>query len=337
MSINRNIILIITLLLAAKYGFAQDPVYSQFYNAPLQLNPALAGNNSNPFFAGSVRVQWPGIANAYNTYSASYDQYLPNSNSGIGFSLLNDSAGDGTLRHTKISGIYSYNLRINRESYIRGGVEAGLVSKRLDWNKLVFGDALDPQFGAISPGGTPYPSKEIQPGNTDKTVFDLGVGFLYYSPQFYAGLAIDHLNNPSDEFLVNDEKNFPGIPPRLTIHAGTEFALDQYNKKDLRAFISPNILFVKQGGFTQLNVGAYTEINQLIAGLSYRHSNQIGDAVIFSAGARMGFFKISYSFDFTISDLSISQGGAHEIGIIYNLGEGSQNKVDIQDCLNIFR
>jgi type IX secretion system PorP/SprF family membrane protein len=320
-----------------KFAFSQDPVYSQFYNAPLQLNPAMAGNNSNPFFSGNIRIQWPGISNAYATYSASYDQFLPNSNSGIGFSLLNDSAGDGTLRHTKVSGIYSYNLRINRKSYLRGGVEVGLVSKRLNWDKLVFGDALDPQFGAISPGGTPYPSKEVQPGNTDKTVFDLGVGFLYYSPTFYAGIAIDHLNNPSDEFLSNEEKNFPGIPPRFTFHGGTEFTLDQYNKKDLRAFISPNVLFVKQGGFTQLNIGAYAEINQLIAGLSYRHSNQIGDALIFSAGARMGYFKIAYSFDFTVSDLSVTQGGAHELGIIYNLGEGFRDPVDIQDCLNIFR
>jgi hypothetical protein len=86
-----------------------------------------------------------------------------------------------------------------------------------------------------------------------------------------------------------------------------------------------------------LNIGAYAEINQLIAGLSYRHSNQIGDALIFSAGARMGYFKIAYSFDFTVSDLSVTQGGAHELGIIYNLGEGFRDPVDIQDCLNIFR
>lgn len=316
---------------------AQDPVYSQFYNSPLQVNPALAGNNSSPFFTGNVRIQWPGLSNAYSTYSASYDQYLGESNSGIGFSLLNDSAGDGTLRNTKIGGVYSYNLKINRTNYVRGGVGVGIISKKLDWNKLQFGDAIDPQFGPISPGGTPYPSKEIQPGNTNRNVLDLSFGLLYYSPNFFAGLAVDHLNNPPDEFLTNDEKNFPGIPQRFTLHAGTEFALNSYNKKDMPAFISPNILFVKQGAFSQINVGAYAEIYSFLGGLSYRYSNTNGDAVIFSAGVRKGIFKLSYSFDMTFSDLSLSQGGAHELGIIVNTGFGANKRTDINDCLNIFR
>ncbi len=315
----------------------QDPVYSQFYNAPLQLNPALAGNNALPFFAGNVRIQWPGLSNAYSTYSGSYDQYIDKSNSGIGITLLNDSAGDGTIRNTKISGIYSYNLRIKGDSYVRGGLELGMVSKRLDWNKLVFGDAIDPQFGAVSPGGSPYPTKEIQPGNTNRTVLDLAFGLLYYSPSFYAGIAIDHLTNSADEYLTNDEKNYPGIPQRITIHAGTEFKLDAYSKSGRPAFISPNVLFVKQGGFNQFNIGASVEIYQFIGGLSYRNSNSNGDAVIFSAGIRSGFFKIAYSFDMTISDLSLSQGGAHEIGIIYNMAAGKPKKFDINDCLNIFR
>lgn len=336
LKIEKIIILLIGVCLSLNIN-AQDPVYSQFYNAPLQLNPALAGNNDMPFFAGNVRIQWPGLSNAYSTYSASYDQYLPKSNSGLGITLLNDSAGDGTLRNTKISGVYSYNLRIRGDHYVRGGLELGMVSKRLDWNKLIFGDAIDPQFGAVSPGGSPYPSKEIQPGNTERTVFDLAFGLLYYSPSLYAGIAVDHLTNPADEFLINDEKNFPGIPQRITLHAGTEFAIDGFYKKGKSAFISPNAIFVRQGGFTQFNIGAYVEIYDFIAGLSYRTSNTNGDAVILSAGARMGFFKIAYSFDMTVSDLSLSQGGAHEIGIIYNMGAGKTQKFDINDCLNIFR
>lgn len=333
----KPIFVILATLLCANYTVAQDPVYSQFYHAPLQLNPAMAGNNEAPFFAANARIQWPGLTKAYNTYSLSYDQFLPASNSGIGFAVLSDNSGDGALKNTKISGIYSYNLRIKRDHYVRGGIEAGLIQKSLDWDKLIFGDAIDPQFGAVSPGGTRYPSDEVQPGNTNRNALDLSVGLLYYSPNLYFGIAVDHLNNPPDEFLTNDEKNYPGIPPRITLHAGYEYKLAGYNNRGNPSFISPHFLFVKQGGFNQLNIGLGLEVNSIIGGIAFRNSNTNGDAVIFSAGARLGLTKLVYSFDFTVSDLGIAQGGSHELGMILNLEGNAPKKYDINDCLNIFR
>ncbi len=329
-------ILVVGLLCVSVSVIAQDPVFSQYQNAPIQLNPAMAGNNTQPFIAANVRVQWPGLANAYNTYALSYDQFIKGTNSGIGLSLLNDSAGDGTIHHTKVGGVYSYNLRIKRDHYVRGGIELGLLSKRIRWSKLQFGDALDPQFGAISPGGVPYPSKEIQPSNLNSTTVDLGVGIVYYSPFLHVGLAVDHLVNPRDEVFNNDQKNFLGIPQRITLHAGTEFKLNN-NKRGEKAFLSPNILLVRQGSFSQINFGANLQVGRFLSGLSYRFSNTNGDAIIFAAGFRMGDVKMMYSFDLTTSGLSLSQGGAHELGFVYNMFEKSEKKYDINDCMNIFR
>ena len=58
--------------------YAQDPIYSQFYAAPLQLNPAFAGNAYAPFIAANYRSQFASFNNgaAYSTYSVSYDQFL---------------------------------------------------------------------------------------------------------------------------------------------------------------------------------------------------------------------------------------------------------------------
>jgi len=50
------------LLLLAINMDAQDPIYSQYYTAPLQLNPAFAGNTDYPLFHANYRLQWPAIA-----------------------------------------------------------------------------------------------------------------------------------------------------------------------------------------------------------------------------------------------------------------------------------
>ena len=60
------------LYAVAVYG--QDPVYSQYYNSPILMNPAFAGNTRGALVSTTYRNQWPSINNAYTTYSVTYDQ-----------------------------------------------------------------------------------------------------------------------------------------------------------------------------------------------------------------------------------------------------------------------
>ncbi len=319
---------------------AQDPVYSQFYNAHLQLNTALAGNTVSPLIQMNYRNQWPGLGNIYTTYSVSYDQYIRKLNSGIGAMLLADNAGDGTLKSTGITAFYSYRLRVKDELYVKGGLEAGVVNLGLDWNKLVFGDAIDPAVGPISPGGTPFPSQESVPASTSKRYLNLGAGVVIYSPKYYAGISLKNLNTPDVSFVagsVGVSGNSSSLPVRISLHGGTQILLKRGNKNEDPTFISPNVMFLRQSGYNQLNLGAYLSVNKIQGGLWYRHSLYNGDAVITSFGVRKDFFKITYSFDFTVSQLSIRQGGSHELGIILNFDHIYPKKEDYNDCFAIFR
>lgn len=59
---------------------AQDIHFSQFYMAPLFLNPAMTGvMNCNHRVIANYRNQWASIlrSNAYNTYNVSYDNKMP--------------------------------------------------------------------------------------------------------------------------------------------------------------------------------------------------------------------------------------------------------------------
>ena len=77
---------------------AQDPIYSQYYAAPLQLNPAFAGNTYSPHISINYRNQWPSLNNAYVTYSVAYSQFFKDFNSGIGLMIQTDDAGQGRRR-----------------------------------------------------------------------------------------------------------------------------------------------------------------------------------------------------------------------------------------------
>lgn len=304
------------------------------------MNAALAGNTTSPLIQMNYRNQWPALGNIYNTYSLSYDQYIDKLKSGIGAVLLTDNAGDGTLKSTGITGFYSYRLKVKNDLYVKGGMEIGYVNLSLDWNKLQFGDAINPDIGPVSPGGVPFPSKESTPGATSKNYLNIGAGAVLYSPDYYIGISLKNINTPDISFIGNisgGDKSSLSLPMRFSIHGGTQILLKKGNKDTYPTFISPNIVFLRQGGYNQVNAGAYLSVDKIQGGVWYRHSLFNGDAVITSFGVRKDFFKITYSFDFTVSQLSLRQGGSHEIGIILNFDYLLPKKQDYNDCFAIFR
>ena len=130
---------------------AQDPAFSQFYANPLYLNPAFAGATPKgcPRANLNYRDQWPGIGRTYVTTSASYDQHIDALGGGLGIIVSQDRSGDGNLRTTHASALYSYHLEINRNFSLKAGFEASYRMIQLDWTDLTFGDMIDPQYGFI--------------------------------------------------------------------------------------------------------------------------------------------------------------------------------------------
>lgn len=323
-------ILLLFLLMNAAQG--QDPVFTQYYAAPLQTNPAFAGTGYSPNIAMNYRNQWPSL-NAYVTYAVSYDQFIKKINSGIGFMVLTDDAGNGLIETTKVAGYFSQRIQLSDEFYAKLGVELAWVQGRYNWDAFLFGDQLNPIYGSVSPGGTPYPSDENAPDNLNTTYADIGAGFLVYNQTFYGGFSIKHINRPNESLLTTNENIFGGLPYRFSLHAGAEIELIEGNKRKPAAFISPNIMLVRQGDFGQVNGGAYFGYGAFFVGAWYRHAWSNPDAVIASAGIQQGIFKIGYSYDFTVSALN-STGGSHEISLRIKPGEPKQ---DFNDCFQLFR
>lgn len=331
----QNFLILIIAMMWSFSSQAQDPIFSQYYAAPLQLNPAFAGNTYSPHIAINYRNQWPSLNQAYVTYAVSYSQFFKDFNSGIGLMILTDDAGQGLYKTTKVSGVYSYKLQINDNLNLKLGLEGSLVRINLNWEKLTFGDQLD-ETGYTSGGGTPFPTQEVQPENLSNNYFDASAGLLLYSSNFYVGVTTKHLNTPNESFLEINENLDGGLPLRLGLHAGYEFKIGEGNKKRQASFISPNVMFVKQGDFGQLNIGAYGNLGAIFGGLWYRQGFANPDAAIALVGFQAGGYKIGYSYDVTISRLTLGRsGGSHEISLIMNFDK--PEKVDYNDCFGLFR
>lgn len=323
------------LLLAAVSAGAQDPIFSQFYAMPLQLNPGFAGSAFAPRVGVAYRNQWSGFNNAYRTYAVFYEQSLEGLNSGIGFNLEGDNAGDGIYKTTRISAVYAYRLNITDNLALKLGVEAGAYQTNLNWEKLIFPDQIDPI------GGVGTNTGEVPPELTSKTQLDISSGLLILSDKFYLGAALKHLNTPDDGILFVNDNLSRGLPLRYTFHGGTELVVNKGNKVRQPSFISPNFLFVSQGPYQQLNVGAYAGLGAIIAGGWYRHTFSNADAIILMAGYREGVFKMGVSYDLTVSGLSGRSGGTYELtlGILFDKNENLRKKKsrDINDCIRMFQ
>lgn len=338
----RKLLSFLIFLFCLSIGQAQDIMYSQFYAAPLQLNPAFAGNTNAPFISANYRNQWPSLK-AYQTYSVSYSQFLENLNSGIGFMLTTDDAGDGLYKTNRFGVNYAYKLKVNRDFNLKLGVEAGLMQTNVDWNSLIFLDQIDPINGPRDPGGALFPTEEVAPLDFNRSYFDVAAGLLAYGPVFYGGVSLKHLGTPDDGILGINTNLYNGLPMRVSLHGGAQIPLGTRNNRNSKTFISPNVLFVRQGDFGQVNGGAYAGLGMFFAGVWYRHAFGNADAVISLVGVKRDLLKIGYSYDATISQLAgTNPGGTHEISIILNFDESESVKARrragrYNDCLQMFR
>lgn len=305
---------------------AQDPEFSQYYSAPLYLNPAFAGTATDHRFIANYRNQWPGVTNGFVTYAFSYDYNLQNLNSGIGVMLVTDKAGTAGLKSTQLNFQYSYRVQLADKWVFSSGLNFGVASRNVDFNKLIFNDqiAFDPN------GGTPSSDPMLNNAKST-TYFDFGAGGLIYNRKIWFGFAAAHLNKPNRSLLDEDAS----IPIKTTIHGGIRIPLYHgLMKRDRVAAIAPSFVYKNQGNFDQLDIGTYFLYEPIVVGLWYRgipieqnvSDNISQDAVVIILGFQLTNVEVSYSYDLTVSELGPIGGGAHEIAVKYKLNMPNQGK-----------
>ncbi|MFB0925375.1 MAG: PorP/SprF family type IX secretion system membrane protein, partial [Vicingaceae bacterium] len=193
--------------------------------------------------------------------------------------------------------MYSYQIPVGRRFSIKAGLQATWAQKSVDWSKLTFGDMIDARRGFI------YDTQEVQRDQTANYV-DFSAGILGYSEKYFVGFAVHHLTQPDESVIQGTSP----LPRKYTFHAGGVIPVQS---KGEPASLSPNLLIQMQGNFRQINYGMYFSKGPIIGGLWYRNS----DSFIALVGLHTGILKFGYSYDITISKLTQTSAGSHELSL----------------------
>jgi len=308
----KRLFTIVFLFLGLSSIHGQDPHFTQFYANPLYLNPAFAGVKQCPKVNVNYRNQYPSLG-VYQTYSASYDQYVDALSGGVGVLIVQDEAANGALSLTEASLIYSYHLSVSREFSILFGAQGTFRQRALDWSSLTFPDQIDPFYGFVKP------TNEIPPNNNINSHLDLTFGIVGFTENFYAGVTASHLTQPNEAFLTNNN-----LPLKISAQVGGTIPIGRkrlYNSLD--NLLIPNVVFQSQGGASQLTGGLSFNRGLITGGLGYRQAlgalSTNPDALVFIVGIAPNEvpWTFGYSYDYTISPLKNTLGGAHEMTMSY--------------------
>jgi len=319
MKIYKGIIGILFIFMA-HYASGQDLHFSQYFNAPLLVNPANTGFNPDYSYriGGNYRSQWANLGTPYNTMSIWGDARVledkfENGWLGIGGSILKDVAGSGSLTKTGAYGSVAYHQMLGYNSLLSGGFTLGYVQNRIDLTKLNFDNQWNGNFFDITiPSNEPFAYSQV--GYLD---MNMGLNYAYFaSDNIYinAGISILHVNRPQESFFsssVSDNR----LNRRYTAFANASIKIENL------WIVNPNIYVSKMAASWETVLGMNANRNlsgdgmqQLIIGLYYRNH----DALIPMIGYQVNDLKFTINYDATVSPLASLNGsrGAYELSIV---------------------
>ena len=148
------------------------PVYSQYLQNGMAINPAYTGTREVLSGFMSYRIQWMGTNGSPLLQSVSL--HSPMKNDKVGLGLTAQFLSYGTTKSTSLYGSYAYHIRM-REGRLSFGMKAGADLSNTDYTGLLLNDPDDPVF---------------KTNDQSLVLPNAGAGVYYYTDRYYAGLAI---------------------------------------------------------------------------------------------------------------------------------------------------
>ena len=326
----KHLFLTLILLSLVNTSFSQDNFYfSQYFQVGPAINPAFTGIDNFLDVKINYRNQWAGFSDSPSTNyigvngslskvsSETYREYalrisdpsildsLSNTQSsiknkikhGVGGHIIYDRQGP----FDQIAGFFNYALHIpiGYKTTMSLGASLSITNNRLDPSKITLRD----------PDNDDYYQQLIAQGGRN-TYLDINPGIAIYSEKWYISYAaFKALRNTmtSDEVLNYDNT----IDHNILL--GYRFNLSGNTK------LLPSFYYTYNN-----NVNNLWETNVKIMfnekpwfGVSYRNTK----ALVFMAGVYINnTFNVSYSYDYTLSNLNNYNNGSHEIhfGLMLN-------------------
>ncbi|MGH1435852.1 MAG: PorP/SprF family type IX secretion system membrane protein [Lewinella sp.] len=336
MMVRRILLSLCIVLLYTVIGHTQDFHYSQFSNAPLQLNPALTG-----VFAGETRIsasyrsQWNQVPVSYKTFTATADHKYTCGRSGPGFfasgiAVNYDQAGASRLSMAQVGLYGSYTYPLNDQAFFTGGLTFGLGQRAFDTDDLRFDRQFDVLVGQFNSN---LGSNETF-ANQSHIFMDAGIGINFRWQELQSGALIDlldqrskldlgigvhHLNRPDMSFIEDEKVN---LPVRWSPYASGTIQVGDPVDIQLAAMAQFQNTYRQYLGTAGIKLHINRDPGQqwsALLGVGYRF-DEFGDAWYPALEIHYHeMLRASLSYDINISDFNIATNrrGGLELNVRY--------------------
>ena len=161
-----------------------DPLYAQYLNNPLVINPAYTGINKEFNASISYRKQWAGFDGAPTTINFTAHSSLFDNKMGVGLIVVQDNIGEN--KNSILMGTYSYKIEFE-DMFLSFGLQAGMTQYKNDNSALNIADEPDDYF----------PDNE----SIIKPVF--GAGLILHNDKLFLGLSVPRMLKVSETYSTS--------------------------------------------------------------------------------------------------------------------------------------
>ncbi|MCW5906267.1 MAG: PorP/SprF family type IX secretion system membrane protein [Chitinophagales bacterium] len=335
---------ILLLCCSVLLASSQDIHFSQTFNAPLWVNPALTGFTPGVARIGvNYRNQWfSGINNGFfkspfMTTAVNFDMpvQVKKDAVGVGVFIASDQQGANTFNGViaNVSASYIKTLGKERNHFLSAGLQIGgtfysIKTQNLQWAS---------QFDANNVYNSSLTGENLSRNNAGYVNLNAGLfwsGVFKQKVGMYAGFAVNNATVPKYNVIDGQKRS---LYFRWNVNAGLDVIVAK------KHHILPSGFFTRQGVNDQLNTGIgygydFSERAGITLGIYNRIHNLTkgvtGDAVIPYFGFNVSGFKLGLSYDATVSNFKNAGTGvgALEIYLSYTLAKKNYNFRNAMIC-----
>lgn len=301
-----------TGLLLVLLSQAQDTRFSQYYKAPLYLNPAFTGATGVARVGANIRNQGTGSQHSYTTLAAYGDFYWEDYFVSGGLLFISEQDESSGFSRTTVGLPLSYDFSINKNVTFKPALQASYTRQAIDYNRFLFSDQIN-NDGSISGG-----SSEPLAVSNQLYYFDLAGGILVFSERWWIGYAMHNLMQNNISYVIGESND---MSIRYSAHGGIKLDMNGRKISERDKTLMPTFSFVSQGPYNLLDAGLLASIEPIMFGAMYRgvpNPLYSGDysAISWIVGLEMHDFSFGYSYDMPLGS-SIMPGGTHEISLSF--------------------
>ena len=266
-----------------------NPLFFQQTQHRSLLNPASTGKGGNFDAALMVRQQWTGFSDM-GTNAVYVNGFLNEYRSGIGLKFIMDEYGPQQTKNIKVN--YAYFVSFQDEAIFSLGLGVGVLNNVYKGSDRYFiaRDADDPS---------------IPTETQSMTIPDFDFGAEFSTRYFELGASITHITyGRLDQMIVRPMRNF---------YAYSRAKIPMNKHWDLIPGVTWQ--FNRMQSTYEANIGVRHN-NNFTLNVAYRNPMNLG----ISTGMTIyEGFRLAYSYDYGIDNLSAYNSGSHEVTVSYHI------------------